>query len=101
VLIQDTPYPGKNIPGCLSAHPSAVRSCGFALSVSLDAGRQEAIRRVGAATATRVITATPWLCTATTCPAVIGNTLVYRDNSHLTATYSKVLGGVLGRELDK
>lgn len=101
VVIQDTPFPGKNIPTCLSAHPSAVQTCGFGLPASLDAGRQEAIRRMGAATATRVITVAPWLCTATICPAVIGNTLVYRDGSHLTATYSKVLGGVLGRELDK
>ena len=29
-----------------------------------------------------------WICTATTCPAVVGNYLVYRDDTHLTTTFS-------------
>ena len=29
-----------------------------------------------------------WICTSTTCPAEVGNYLVYRDDTHLTATFS-------------
>ncbi len=28
-----------------------------------------------------------WLCTDTTCPVIIGNVVVYRDNSHLSTAY--------------
>jgi hypothetical protein len=29
-----------------------------------------------------------WLCTSSECPVVIGNLLVYRDNSHMTTATS-------------
>jgi hypothetical protein len=47
----------------------------------------------------QVIDTTPWFCTATVCPAVVGGTLVYRDTNHITSSYSQLLGGVLGKEL--
>ena len=31
---------------------------------------------------------TPWVCPRGTCPAVVGDVLVYRVGSHLTATYA-------------
>ena len=34
---------------------------------------------------------TPQLCPGRVCPAVIGNVLVYRDTTHLTATYAASL----------
>ncbi|ACV09545.1 acyltransferase family protein [Jonesia denitrificans] len=41
----------------------------------------------------------PWFCTTTTCPAVIGNVLVYRDENHLTATYAATLTDQIEQEL--
>ena len=38
-------------------------------------------------------------CTPGTCPPVIGNVLVYRDNGHITATYAKTLAPILKEEL--
>jgi phosphoribosylformylglycinamidine (FGAM) synthase-like enzyme len=32
-----------------------------------------------------------WTCTATACPVVVGNVLMYRDDSHLTATATALL----------
>ncbi|WP_435299196.1 acyltransferase family protein [Timonella sp. A28] len=32
-----------------------------------------------------------WFCTDDTCPAVIGNVMVYRDDQHVTATYARTL----------
>lgn len=34
---------------------------------------------------------TPWFCPGDECPAVIGNVMVYRQGSHLTATYVRTL----------
>jgi len=35
-------------------------------------------------------------CTADRCPTVVGNTLVYSDQNHMTAAYSLVLAPVIG-----
>lgn len=32
-----------------------------------------------------------WICTDTTCPVIIGNVVVYRDNSHLSTAYMATL----------
>jgi hypothetical protein len=32
-----------------------------------------------------------WFCTSQGCPAIVGNILVYRDGSHMTAHYSRWL----------
>ncbi len=41
------------------------------------------------------------LCTATECPPVIGNVLVYLDNNHLTATYARTMSPVVGPEVGR
>jgi len=38
---------------------------------------------------------TDYLCDSTTCPAVIGNVMVYRHGNHVTATYVRSLGPML------
>ncbi|MEV8516726.1 SGNH hydrolase domain-containing protein [Dactylosporangium sp. NPDC051484] len=38
---------------------------------------------------------TEWFCTDTLCPAIIGNALVYRDGSHVTTSYIKLLTPLL------
>jgi hypothetical protein len=45
-----------------------------------------------------VLDMSDYLCRQETCPAVIGNVLVYRDN-HLTNTFAKSLAPVLSRKL--
>jgi hypothetical protein len=44
-------------------------------------------------TQTHVTTIDPanWLCTATKCPMIVHNVLVYRDASHMSASYSRFL----------
>jgi hypothetical protein len=46
-----------------------------------------------------VIDPTRWLCTARTCPVIVGNLLVYRDESHLPTAYSTLLAPLLSAEL--
>ena len=42
---------------------------------------------------------TDYYCDTTTCPSVIGGVNVYRDNSHLTITYTKTMAPYVLREL--
>ncbi len=64
----------------------------------LDARRIDvavAVRKLGVS----VIDPTNWFCTANECPAVVANTIVYRDDSHMTQHYSRALEPVLARSL--
>jgi peptidoglycan/LPS O-acetylase OafA/YrhL len=99
VIIEDNPFPRTNVLDCLAEHPQALRSCDLKASSVVDRSRQQAIHRMAEAGGVLDIDTTPWFCTATVCPLVVGDTLVYRDTNHITATYSKLLGGVLGKEL--
>jgi hypothetical protein len=47
-----------------------------------------------------VIDPTPWFCTATACPVIVGNVLVFRDPSHMTATWSRLLAPQLAPRID-
>jgi peptidoglycan/LPS O-acetylase OafA/YrhL len=94
-LIDDTPYQHGNVPECLSAHPPG------ACAVDTGSALPNRRRRAMVDTALRqrdvtVIDPTPWFCTASVCPVVVGNVLVYRDVSHITATYARLLAPWLG-----
>jgi hypothetical protein len=42
---------------------------------------------------------TSWFCTNTTCPAVVGNILLYRDNAHMAAPWSRFIAPMLADSL--
>jgi hypothetical protein len=42
----------------------------------------------------------PYICTETTCAVVVGNLLVYRDDNHLTTTYTSWLRTALQPAID-
>jgi hypothetical protein len=45
-----------------------------------------------------MIDLTPYFC-ADTCPAIAGNTLIYRDSHHLTASFAAELAAPLRAKL--
>jgi hypothetical protein len=44
---------------------------------------------------------TDLFCTTARCPVIIGNTLVYQDEGHLTIEYSRLLAPVVGALADR
>jgi hypothetical protein len=38
-----------------------------------------------------------FFCTAERCPVIVGNTLVFRDDNHITAEYAQLLAPVIAR----
>jgi hypothetical protein len=42
----------------------------------------------------------PWLCTADRCAVIVANLLVFRDDNHLTTTYTSWLEPVLAEQVD-
>ncbi len=90
--VLDTPIPSRDIPDCVATHLSDVGACNLDRATATRyAGRREALDET---LSRRGITA--WdpaevLCTSQSCPIVVGGLLVYRDASHLSATFSEWL----------
>lgn len=52
-----------------------------------------------AAPGVRLVDLTQWICPDDFCPGVIGNVAVYRDDNHLSRTYSRTLAPSLAEQL--
>jgi hypothetical protein len=101
ILILDTAWPSADVPACVSARPTQVTSCARTPADAIaNPARRSLIASAARAQAVSVIDPVPWLCNDATCPAIVGNVLVYHDNSHLTATYAKLLAPLLARQLN-
>jgi peptidoglycan/LPS O-acetylase OafA/YrhL len=94
LILRDTPYPGRtlqSVPDCLAQHPRNQAACsGTPSSWRWMDPLYTAATNLGLADITTLDT-TPFLCTDTTCPAVIGGVVVYFDASHMTATYARTI----------
>ncbi|GAA3255207.1 acyltransferase family protein [Dactylosporangium siamense] len=100
VIMQDTPDPrGTSVPDCVAAHPAAVQQCALKVATAIYATRKTANEDAATKAGFTVIDPTPWFCTDTVCPVIIGNALVYRDGSHVTTSYIKLLTPLLQAEL--
>jgi peptidoglycan/LPS O-acetylase OafA/YrhL len=100
VVMQDTPDPrGTSVPDCVAAHPEAVQQCALKVTTAIFATRRTANAEAAKAAGYPVIDPTDWFCTATICPVIIGNALVYRDGSHVTTSYIRLLTPLLQAEL--
>ena len=91
VYLRDTPFPNKQIPDCISSATDDWARCDFARVA--DADHEPVITQAlqGAEDHVSVIDMNGYLCPAEQCPAVRNGTLLYRDDSHITATAAKLL----------
>jgi peptidoglycan/LPS O-acetylase OafA/YrhL len=99
VVIKDTPVSSSDVPGCVSEDLEHLDSCAFARV--RDRTKEFDSRAARAAPETSLIDITPEICPHDLCRAVIGNALVYRDKSHLSATFARTLAPVIERDLRK
>jgi SGNH domain (fused to AT3 domains) len=63
------------------------------------AQRNEEGKLASAKTGVHYIDPVPWFCTKQTCPVVIRDVIVYRDNNHITESFASTLRDSLGRTL--
>jgi len=98
VVLGDTPVLDESAPDCLAAHPANVAACVTTEAAATGRTWNAADRAAARATGSGYVSVLPWLCTAV-CTPVIGDVLVYRTRFALTATYSRLLNGVLERAL--
>lgn len=95
LVLGPIPIPPPMVPTCLSGHLDDATACSplrrAAVNDSGIAAEKAATESAGADYADL----TALFCTTDRCPAIIGNTLVYRDDDHLTMQYARVLAPVI------
>lgn len=99
LYIADNPYMDIDPPSCLAQHADDIQKC----SVPRDAASLNTAPRLAEIEGTKagggeVWDPVPYLC-ADVCPSVIGNIGVYKDESHLTNTFTMSLLPQLGGAL--
>ena len=100
VVLVDTPQSRVDPPACLSSNKSDIRRCTTTWSrafswryLHLEKALAKALGGVP------MINLSEEICPGHTCPAVIGNKIVYRDYHHLTATFSRSLAPLIEAQL--
>jgi hypothetical protein len=92
LLLEDVPVPAYQLPACVAAHLNDVTACTFSMSKAYSfPTRHRQLATDAAAASFQVVDPAPWICTSTRCPAIVGNLLTYRDDTHITATFSQWL----------
>ncbi|WP_436536036.1 acyltransferase family protein [Actinoplanes sp. HUAS TT8] len=100
VFISDTAWPQGNVPECVSNHVTSVTDCGRDRDAALgDARRRKLIAEAARQNDAVVVDPVKWMCTEDRCPVIIGNVLVYKDDSHISATYSKLVAPALEQRM--
>ena len=99
-FLADTPYPQADVPTCVSEHLADVRACQVKRaqayhSSALYSDRHAQVVSTLERARIPVIDPIDWICSTTSCPVIVGDTLVYRDDSHLSNTYSTELAPLL------
>ncbi len=95
------PDPHSTVPACLSAHLTDASACAPARSVAVNDVGIAAEKAATTASGGHYADLTPLFCTAQSCPVIVGNELVYRDDNHLTIAYAKTLAPVIGALADQ
>ncbi len=101
IVMADTPVSHVDPPVCLSQHPGSVLACATPVSQAIDQAWLTEEQHAAAQAGARFIDPTPWVCPSGPCPVVLGNILMFRDPSHLTATFSAALADRVDRAIQQ
>jgi len=91
VYLADTPIRKTDVPSCVSARPKAVNQCTVTRRSAINPTRLRSDRAATRNQGVDHIFPDDWLCAKTRCAVIIGNVLLYRDQTHLTVAAAKFL----------
>jgi SGNH domain (fused to AT3 domains) len=96
ILLGQDPDNYTGGPDCLAAHESNISQCDVPVSKAVIPVALKAQEKAASQVHAKFVNVTPWICTKSECPQVIGNYDVYQDPFHLTSSYANYLSPVLG-----
>jgi len=93
VVIGDPPALGFQPTDCLGTRHATLRTCTWKLTDDQISVYQDAERAATQGGAVFLDTL-GWFCYQKQCPAVVGHTVTYRENDHISQSYGKELRGL-------
>ena len=101
LVLSQVPDPHQTVPACVSAHMDNVVECAPTRRDGLNDGGIAAEAAATAAGGGQYAELSELFCTSDRCPVVVGNTLVYRDDNHITTEYARVLAPLVTEMIER
>lgn len=101
LVLGPTPDLHAMVPDCLSVHLDDATACSSATSTAVNKSGIAAESNATKAAGGQYADVTELFCTTDRCPPIVGNTLVYEDEFHLTPEYARVLGPAIAALADR
>jgi peptidoglycan/LPS O-acetylase OafA/YrhL len=100
IVVPDNPDPSTSRPDCVAGNPDKLSECAFPFdhAFAISAAPVQ-LRALEGLDNVQMASVQDWICSRDLCPVVIGNVLMYRQGSHLTATYVQTLASRLDAAL--
>ncbi len=102
LVLGPLPDPQSYVPICLSGH---LDDASGLLAAQIDGGESKPVSRPNPPppqpAAANMPISSELFCTTDRCPVIVGNTLVYLDQSHLTFEYSRLLAPAIAALADR
>jgi hypothetical protein len=99
LVLGPTPWPRHDVPECLAEHLEDVPACGFSRAAGVSAAGARAERAVVESAGGTYVDVSDWLCAPLVCPVVVGDVLVYRDDNHITTTWTRTVAPLLAQRV--
>lgn len=97
IAVRDTPFMGFQVAECVELHGVTAVECTRPRAAVL-ATRNPA-ERISLPSNVHVLDLSRYFCDAATCGPIVGNVMIYRDRTHITATYMRSLAPALQRAM--
>jgi peptidoglycan/LPS O-acetylase OafA/YrhL len=101
LVLGPNPSPNTPVPTCLSGHLDDATACAPSRSTAVNKAGIAAEAAATQAAGGHYADVTDLFCTAERCPVIVGNNLVYLDDSHLSPQYARVLAPAIGALADR
>jgi peptidoglycan/LPS O-acetylase OafA/YrhL len=101
LVLGPTPDPHSYVPICLSGHLDDATACSQPRSSAVNEAGIAAESAATKAGGGQYVDLTELFCTPNRCPVIVGNTMVYIDEEHMTVEYSRQLAPVIGTLADR
>jgi hypothetical protein len=95
VVVRDNPTITQDALDCVTQAPAGSDTGSCAVTQQDGYAGTDDLVQAAQATGSDIVDLGAYFCRDDSCPIVIGNVIVYRDQHHITATFSKTLAPYL------
>lgn len=93
--------PRSSVPACLSAHLDDASACAPPRLVAVNGDGIAAEQKATTGAGGHYADLSDLFCTPARCPMIVGSTLVFRDDNHVTTEYAQLLAPLMGALADR